>query len=184
MKFEAALSNLYQSKNPSGVPAFRIAKPLASMIIGSVSAPSSVTPSNSTLSTPQPASPEEDIYDDFINNLSDTAAVNIRLSAVQISALKRHITEILVIRAEPGFASARPPKTEAETAIIHLSAQDVISALIISTINRFDAGHISQIATMVNVSRSHLHQEIIFNLNLPNTRDLFPWTRFSSVIAH
>lgn len=98
-------------------------------------------------------------------NLSDTVAVNIRLSAVQIAALKRHVTEILIARAEPGFASAGPPETEAGRTTIHLSAQDVISALIISTINRFDAGHISQIGTMVNVSRSYLLAEIVCDSN-------------------
>lgn len=143
-KFEAVLSDLYQSKPPSRVEAFRILKPL----VPADTAPE-LAPTSKICDLPplQGSIAEEDMYDDFMTNMAGSAAVNIRLSAPQITALKQRVKATLISRAEPGFRSA-----ESVEATIHLSSQDVIVALIISTINRFDDGHISQVSTTVTVS--------------------------------
>lgn len=87
------------------------------------------------------------MYDAFANHMAGLAAVNVRLSAPQIAALKMRVIDTLIDRAEPGFGS-----NETGEAAIHLSAQDVIIALVTSTVNRFDDGHISHVLTMVTVS--------------------------------
>lgn len=94
--------------------------------------------------------------------MAGSALVNVRLNAPQIAALKQHVIDTLISRAEPGFSS-----TETGEAAIHLSAQDVITALVTSTVNRFDDGHISHVVTVVTVSARFFWASFLFSILHP-----------------
>lgn len=92
-RWEAVLSDLYQSKLPSRVEAFRILKPLEPT--AAASEPMSA-PDPSDLPAPPSLIAEEDLYDDFVTNAAGEATVNVRLSAPQIAALKQGLSRRLL----------------------------------------------------------------------------------------
>lgn len=157
MQFEAALSELYQYKPLPDVPGFKIPVPLPILSpFPTPSPPKAGEKRDSLTSSISNAAPnvqqklmlsEDEIYDDFMASFADTAPVNIRMSAAQVSALKQRVMSALGSKLRS-----------------HLSSQDVITALIVSAINRSDPGHISQVLTMVNVS-------LIFHNLAPNFDD-------------
>lgn len=158
------MSDLYQSKPPSRVEAFRILQPLE--LAGAIPDPT-LAPDASDSPAPLASATiaEEDLYDNFASNAAGSVAVNVRLSAPQIAALKQRVIDTLISRAEPGFGP-----TETGEAAIHLSAQDVITALVASTVNRFDDGHISHILTAVTVSAGRFWASVSFSNYIPTSQ--------------
>lgn len=80
-----------------------------------------------------------DVYDHLLENVKDTDSVTLRVTVGQLSRLKRRTVEELQRLGELEDG-------------VHLSSQDCLIALVMSSINRFDPGHINHIMSLFNVS--------------------------------